>query len=168
MSLVESGSFNGDTKDLFERMEKHLKLSKSCGYGRGCWPDVVVKFLDGADWVNIDSYLSGYYKAVLSNGSSLQLFANPANDTIEFRVDVNGFAGPNTMGKDVFHYHVRDNILRPSGYQGAVDEFETHCNLASNVSYNGLACTAWVIQNKNMDYLRCNDLSWNGKHKCSD
>ena len=25
---------------------------------------------------------------------------------------------------------------------------------------------AWVILNENMDYLKCKDLSWNGKNKC--
>lgn len=31
---------------------------------------------------------------------------------------------------------------------------------------NGHGCTAWVLVNENMDYLRCNDLSFNGKTKC--
>lgn len=39
-----------------------------------------------------------------------------------------------------------------------------------NTSYEritGGGCTAWVIFNENMDYLHCDDLSWNGKTKCS-
>ena len=28
--------------------------------------------------------------------------------------------------------------------------------------------TAWVLHNENLDYLHCNDLSWDGKHSCRD
>ena len=29
-------------------------------------------------------------------------------------------------------------------------------------------CAAGVLINENMDYLKCEGLSWNGKKKCSD
>ena len=44
--------------------------------------------------------------------------------------------------------------------------FELTCNLTSSSTANGYGCAAWVMYNENMDYLYCNDLSWNGKHKC--
>ena len=31
---------------------------------------------------------------------------------------------------------------------------------------DSLGCTAWVLYNENMEYLRCSDLSWDGKKKC--
>ena len=48
--------------------------------------------------------------------------------------------------------------------------FNTHCR-DKNAGFlsggpNGAGCTAWVIYNENMDYLRCDDLSWDGKHEC--
>ena len=54
------------------------------------------------------------------------------------------------------------------GKEDTTNPFETRCNLNEGSSYNGYGCAAWVIYNKNMDYLHCNDLSWEGKHKCSD
>lgn len=44
--------------------------------------------------------------------------------------------------------------------------FETYCNLSKPDKLNGYGCAAWVIYNENMDYLHCNDLSWDGKKKC--
>ena len=32
---------------------------------------------------------------------------------------------------------------------------------------NGYSCTAWVIFKENMDYLKCDDLTWDGKNKCN-
>ena len=42
--------------------------------------------------------------------------------------------------------------------------FENSC--LSDTGY-GWGCAAWVIENENMDYWHCDDLSWDGKHKCS-
>lgn len=35
-----------------------------------------------------------------------------------------------------------------------------------NKSNSGAGCAAWVIYNENMDYLYCNNLSWDGKTTC--
>lgn len=32
--------------------------------------------------------------------------------------------------------------------------------------YDGYECTAWALFNENMDYFRCQDLSWNEKTRC--
>lgn len=42
------------------------------------------------------------------------------------------------------------------------------CNREAPIysTINGRGCTAWVIYKENMDYLHCDDLSWNGKNKC--
>ncbi len=47
--------------------------------------------------------------------------------------------------------------------------FRSQCDVKSKSiasDINGRSCTAWALQNENMEYLRCNDLSWNGKRKC--
>lgn len=49
----------------------------------------------------------------------------------------------------------------------STNSFENSCNINTKSKLNGYGCTAWVIYNENMDYLRCNDLSWNGKIKCN-
>lgn len=62
-----------------------------------------------------------------------------------------------TAGKHVFVIDVTKNGVKPGGYE--------KIGTASGVC-TGLNCTAWVLTYKNMDYLHCKDLSWNGKTKC--
>ena len=38
----------------------------------------------------------------------------------------------------------------------------------TNCRTNGVACSAWVIENRNLDYTKCDDLSWDGKHSCKE
>lgn len=42
--------------------------------------------------------------------------------------------------------------------------FEDKCDISKPKT--GTSCSAWVIYNENMDYIRCSDLSWGGKTKC--
>ena len=70
--------------------------------------------------------------------------------------------GPNTHGKDVFVFIVTKKDITP---EGTINE--TNHIFADECSSKGRGCTAWVIFNENMDYLKCSDLAWNGKHKCS-
>ncbi len=89
----------------------------------------------------------------------------------DFSIDINGNDNPpNTVGKDVFYFYIYDKGIIPMGNVDASDfSFETYCDPDVDIANNGYGCTAWVIYNKNMDYLHCRDeLSWDGKHKCSD
>ena len=72
-------------------------------------------------------------------------------------------------GKNSFYFYITKNGIYPIGSNGDTNlSFETACSVENYSSNNGYGCTAWIIQNGNMDYLHCNDLSWNGKRKCSD
>ena len=86
----------------------------------------------------------------------------------ELFVDINGEKGPNATGKDVFlFYYNRYGYLIPVGSAAENSfKFEDKCNRSKTNNLNGYGCTAWVIYNENMDYLHCNDLSWQGKRKC--
>ena len=85
-----------------------------------------------------------------------------------FTLDVNGFGkGPDTWGKDVFSfYFVMDDIV-PAGMpnDGVWCQIFDEC-LKPDSPYGG-NCAAWVIINKNMDYLRCPDkLGWKKASSC--
>ena len=70
-------------------------------------------------------------------------------------------------GVNQFDFYVMKDRIIPFGMQNdAVNPFNTNCNIKNNVRPSGRGCTAWVIFNENMDYLRCDDLSWDGKKKC--
>ena len=85
----------------------------------------------------------------------------------DFAVDINGInTKPNTYGKDIFYFDITKNGIKPMGREER-RPFDDYCNMTNNTSsYNGYGCTAWVLQFKNMDYLKCNDLTWDGKHSC--
>ena len=86
-------------------------------------------------------------------------------------VDVNGSKEPNKMGKDIFLFYLTKYTVIPAGTRyDTVRPFDTYCANITNSQdrYSGYGCSAWVIENGNMDYLHCTDLSWDGKHKCSD
>lgn len=70
------------------------------------------------------------------------------------------------LGKDMFYFALsNDGVKGMAAKDGDPDKsFEKFCKPDSD---NAGWCTAWIIQHGNMDYLRCDDLSWDGKHKCN-
>ena len=90
----------------------------------------------------------------------------------DFSIDINGWkTPPNAYGKDKFYFWIYKNSIIPFGKANEPIQsrtFESRCNINGDSDDAGMSCAAWVIYNKNMDYLHCDDLSWNGKHECSD
>ena len=85
----------------------------------------------------------------------------------DFAVDINGInTEPNTFGKDIFYFDVTKNGIKPQASEER-RPFDDYCNMTkTSTDFNGYGCAAWILQNKNMDYLKCNDLTWDGKHTC--
>ena len=87
-------------------------------------------------------------------------------------IDLNGKRLPNKNGEDRFLFYFTKNGLVPFGIKKSSLEFEKAYNRKIELPYptyspgNMYGCTAWVIYNENMDYLKCDDLSWDGKIKC--
>ncbi len=111
------------------------------------------------------------YNLKLTDGTELSFRENIKDQIICILTDINGQQGPNTIGKDIFNFAVYNNNKFEADGIG-VDPSDTSSSYsykACNPKQEGWNCAAWVIYNENMDYLRCADeLSWNGKHKCSD
>ena len=88
-------------------------------------------------------------------------------------VDLNGYKkGPNRYGDDTFGFYLYQNKIIPMGMPGSktnyAGTFNNSCkaNTLTNGTF-GLACTAWVLMNDNMDYLHCpEELSFSGKTSC--
>ena len=92
-----------------------------------------------------------------------------ANICGEYMVDVNGSASPNTYGKDIFIFNLtKSGTVIPTGARNYTSQNYTFENGCSPETAAGWGCAGWVIENGNMDYWHCDDLSWDGKHKCSD
>ena len=135
---------------------------------------------------NTNHHFNHLYSIKLSNGFSLKFargrwtcdtYGNWSVSEIEklscsIHVDINGEKGPNALGHDVFTFKIHKQTVSPVGNKSEpYYRFWITCKKnASNEFWdggvNGMSCAGWVIANENMDYLHCNDLSWDGKNKC--
>ena len=174
--ITEDSSTNSESSNkALDFFVPFLKITKNCGVGAGCWPEVIYHTVDGTAGTNQNDNIKAKFQ--LSDGSIWTIFvASPSctsikgsgqlleNVCISVDVDINGFKGPAIQGKDYFSFYVSKNGVIPQGVPEMDDtnKFENTCLLGKRT----WLCTAWVIYNENMGYLHCNDLSWSGKHKC--
>ena len=75
-----------------------------------------------------------------------------------------------TTGKNLFYFMIVKNGVYPQGIENKNLPsnsylFPGECSISSTSRSNGRACAAWVIYNENMDYLKCDGLSWEGKSR---
>ena len=177
---------------LFEKLKPFLRVNETCLFEAGCMADSY-KSLDGKNTLNY-GISTNYPKAVLSDGMSV-LFSSYGNSYKDFSsrfgwdsknyatgtllVDINGKSGPNITGRDIFTFILTDNGILPNGqptrnyYYEDEDGEEiqttdpmTNCN-RTKCAGQCEACAAWVIEQENLDYLHCDDLSWDGKFTCN-
>ncbi len=164
-------------ENLANILEPYLNVAKNCGTSSGCWYDDTIVSLTGSpSYGNINSSI--FSKMVLNDGSMIAFATRSGNCSavrgtsaslqnscaIAF-IDINGNQPPNTFGKDVFYFVLTKYNVVPMGSTfDTTYTFEKYCKTGTS-SY-GLGCTAWVIYNENMDYLKCSDLSWEEKSGC--
>ena len=174
MSDEEIADANESRNKFFEILSKYLKVVEYCPYNSTCeeWDR---HSLDGTAY---DSFTKRMVLAdgtmilgatILSPQCNRNLGTSTALQNIcgEFFVDVNGKKGPNATGKDVFMFYYTKYGVTPVGTKEETNAtFETKCNRKIADKLNGYGCAAWVIYNENMDYLHCDDLSWDGKTRC--
>lgn len=174
-SLLNSPlSSNGDASSEWNFFKNQLNIVKDCGIlaGRGCWPNVMSKYLYGTDAKNWDLYTGGG-KGVLQDGSSICLEAGsycasnvsaynsgPLYNSMcaEICIDVNGAKPPNQSGRDIFCWYITQNGTVYA--VGALDDIRRGCDPASSdTTYGtngspgrGTGCTARVIKEGKIDY----------------
>lgn len=167
-----------------EKLTKHIKTTKICKNNLGeCFAERV-NSIDGhvsVSWNNTNRYsmfITSDGMSVLVNGyttaetnDEIQSIGFTYADVI---VDINGYKRPNTIGKDIFSFLLTKDKVIPSGIQNqsiTSTENETRISFPGDCNTTKCfdiceSCTAWVIYNENMDYLHCDDLSWDGKTSC--
>jgi prepilin-type N-terminal cleavage/methylation domain-containing protein len=166
------------------RAENVGTANAKCKYNEG----TLIKAINGQidDYFSADNGNATYARLRLNNGAfvSFSYFANanrPAcgvseNDNCGYiSVDINGKKLPNQQGVDIFSFFIMNNRILPMGGIGSSNPYsfkyrcldKTKTIYGSSYGLIGEACTAWVLQNENMDYLHCDDLSWEGKHSCN-
>lgn len=69
------------------------------------------------------------------------------------------------QGYNLFYFQITDDSIRLPG-NNDIYSFSEDCNINVQGSReNGRGCTAWIIQEGNMNYLNCGDLELNGSRK---
>ncbi len=106
-----------------------------------------------------------YVKCNMTTQYNGTLYFNACGEIV---IDVDGFNnGRNIIGYDVFKVALVKDGLLPVGMPREsvwTHKFDECLKDGSGYPYG---CTAWVIQNKNMDYLHCPDkLGWNKQSSC--
>lgn len=172
-----TGSWNDTDENqniVLDKILPELKVLSRCQSSNDCSDKSYSSaYLDGTpkasliprvvlvDGTVINSVYISHCYCVINRGPGAHL----SNICGQIDVDLNGNKPPNVLGKDIFSFYISKNGFFPKGT--ALDEaekFNGRC-LPGDVQL-GQGCTAWVIYNENMDYLHCNDLSWNGKKQC--
>lgn len=154
---------------FWEKITPYLKINKEKAVQNANKFEYKRYYLSGEVNNNNVSVLIHLADGMTLSGGWISNFA--CNDKTlcgDFFIDINGMTNsPNTIGKDIFYFYIYKDAIIPIGTKDDTSyRIERGCNLNSTIVNNGYGCTAWVIYNKNMDYLKCSDLSWDGKHKC--
>ena len=88
-----------------------------------------------------------------------------------YYVDVNGFKSPNIMGKDTFFFYLTKYGILPAGSDVETwTSFTGACLNSSGAFLEGTGCTSWILQNDNLDYLKCPSTlknGWAGQTSCN-
>lgn len=152
-------------KTIGEMLSKQINTQEICGMATdgNCIPESGYKYFNGS---NTKYYHNSarHFKMVSSDGMPFAFSASNSyvsrgdsehlNHIITYAVvDINGDKGPNTIGKDLFAFYITKYGVVPQGIYGDTSQPLSTCRST------GFACTAWVIKNGNMDYLR-KDVSW--------
>ncbi len=152
-----------------ERMLEFMKVSKNCGLEEtGCWASTNVVDYKGNDVDNVsyDDLSLGAYNVILSDGTSMSFCTV---DIGRIRFDIDGpNKGKNAQGIDIFDVTVdtSDTNYAQCGEMKKNQIYPSDCPDQWTGAIGKDYTTAWVIQNGNLDYLKCDDLNWETKTSC--
>jgi len=159
------GGWASSPSAVYNIYKKHLSLTKDCGTGRGCVDQLSSNGTGASDGFNslktgkpvYNNYElnSTFYKVILSDGTQLifdDYISPQRNCTHEelgssemcyaFFVDVNGEKGPNTWGKDVYYFALKEDGLYPGGCDSGV----------CDKNGSGIPCACRVIRENAINY----------------
>ena len=170
-------SFDEDGATLLaEKMKPYLNVTKDCGIDKKqmCLPDRYYDY-KGQFLNYAGTQANSAYVVALADGTVLQFRGQDSSHALFpdgfIYVDLNGKKRPNRYGVDVFGFDIYDDTLSPMGQLHSKRNTYgwSYCKSATEESIlaYGWACTAWVLVNKNMDYIRCrSELDWEEQTSC--
>lgn len=128
------------------------------------WYDEV-HYLNGTDTC---AFLNNYFIVFMTDGSVLLFGANPSWDDFcvysstyqayscgSVWVDINGYAKPNVVGKDIFSFTITTKGLKPTLNVSGVGNHDCaqHNHGSSNGYGRGTSCATHILRYDNMKYL---------------
>ena len=159
------------TKRFAKRVTEFMKVSKDCGFNAGCFSTAQYLNSSGSkiaenllDFMQKDG--GTQYMVMLSDNVSLGFHSVYGTDyCYNIKVDIDGpNKGKNQEGNDIFGFSINRT---ESNYKNTLvpDSFPQRWSgdLVGKFEY----VTAWVIENGNLDYLKCPDeLNWETQTSC--
>ena len=144
---TQGNSNSDDIQKNAERIAEFLKASPASLSNVG-----VDKYLDGS----ISGSFIGApgHTVKTADGTLVKIVCD--SHPQGFIVDIDGAnKGSFTWGKDLFTFLIESGEIYPAGYNHTDQQLKDNCFKKGNF------CAGWVIQNGNMDYLKCpSSLSW--------
>lgn len=170
--VVQGPVTESSTTAFFERLKPYLQISKECDFNNrfNCWDsNTYFKYLNGSE--SRSHIHNGFCKTfILNDGTRLAFYLHETKTKPNPGCLLNGnyFSCATLIvktdnrreqifGKNIFLFQFEHNRIVPSGQN---KDMKTCTEV-------GETCTAWAIFNENLDYIKCDDLSWNGKQKCN-
>lgn len=170
---VQDWGIAGDGPAHLKKLVKHMQVSKDC-LDEPCLFDLGnLYFLNGSKVMTEDAdpnlKLNG---VILADGSFIRSGGedrpqcsemNPACTVYQLHTEPS--AQKQTLGKNWFQFvHLYNGKLVPGGWNAMDRELKAYCS--TKLSNSGGSCTTWIIHKGNLDYLKCDDLSWDKKSTC--
>lgn len=163
-NLVDSTkSDKENAQTMFNELSKYIKKIKSCDNDDNCMGNIY-KTLDGRTMTRAWDDFGNVETGILANGMSFFIVSTIRSDgkyNGQIGVDINGQKGPNQLGVDFFHFYIVNtgqvypNCSRACKELLQVSNRFSQCSINSSSSiYNGYACTSWILEHENMEYLK--------------
>ncbi len=140
-------------KRFFERISEFMKYQKKCTITDNCSLKLNAGYGTGGDIKN--------YSLILNDGTIVSIEGNhdAVSGKAEIKIDIDGLnKGKNASCYDYFGLQFRHN---KGVYYNAGD-----VGLSIHPDNDNYRCTSWILENVNMDYLKCNDLKFGTKTTC--
>jgi len=169
-------------KKFMDMLVPYLSVVANCDTGGGCfpartfWRDYTYNDLNTVTFIAKAKLNDGtiFFTQISSADCTKVRTDNVQNIQLNsacavLGVDINGSKGPNRASQDFFYFVATKYGITPVG----TSDEDNNASLVNKAGFeatckagNGGGCTAWVIYNENMDYLKCNNLSWGGPTTC--
>lgn len=146
------------SENMYNLYKKYLHNAKECGSSTGCFTQGEYKHLNGTPHADFDTY-EDRSRLVLSDGTQVMFQKNSptCSNTVDgatnrcalIWVDLNGAKKPNTIGRDLFFFVIKENGLYPNGCDD-----ERYCDAASTTGNfgKGYGCACKVLREGAINY----------------